>query len=186
MPFRNPILVLPLVGAAACGSELRSYEVPVDVHLQVKTKNKDEVVTGEKAIRTELGDPFGVFIEDVRRKLGRDPATIDVNGAEVGLGAGSIGAVLLGEVFAGTVRVLFQLDETGSNYPVAMGEVSASTPVLLSLDASFDADVVPDADYVGFLGGGFKVSISGLAAPAASAKPVDVDLQLTLTFAALE
>ena len=185
MNIWSPLFALPLVGAVACAGEPRSFEVPVDLQLTVKTNKKNDVMSGEKAIRTEFGDPFGVFIEDVRRKLGRDPATIDVRGADLGIGASSTGPLVLGEVFAGTIRVLFQLDATGSNYPVATGEASVSTAVPLSLDASFDADVVPDTDYVGFLDGGFKVTISGPVAPAAAAKP-SADLQLSLIFIALE
>jgi hypothetical protein len=186
MSHRRIHLVLPLVGAAACTGDLRSYEAPIDIQLSVKPGKKNDIVTGEKGIKSEVGDPFGVFIEDVRRKLGRDPATLELRGAELDIGAGSIGAVVLGEVFLGTVRVLFQLDSTGSNYPVAAGDVAVTTAGSLPLDASFDGDAIPDGDYLDFLGGGFKVSIIGPAAPALTAKPAAVDLQLRLTFAALE
>jgi hypothetical protein len=185
MELRRPVLVLLFAAAAAaCSPGLRSYEVPVGVQLRVKNDKKANVVAGEKAIRTEAGDPFGVFIEDVRRKLGRDPAIIDVE--QVDLDTGPASAMVLGNVFSGTVQVLFQLDETGSNYPVAAGEVSAATAAPFSLVASFDADLVPDGDYLGFLAGTFKVSITGPVAPGLPAKPIDVDVRLTLTFSAYE
>jgi hypothetical protein len=50
----------------------------------------------------------------------------------------------------------------------------------------FAAEEIPDLDYVRLLNGSFKVITRGPAAPSFEAKGAEVDLQVTLTFAAFE
>lgn len=174
--------------AGACGDDPVSYSAPVGINLKAKSADTaNGVVADEKSINTESGNPYGAFVTDARRELGRDPGVIDVDRVELFLGAGSTGVAALGEVFAGTVDLLFQMNDTNNSYPVAAGTISATTtggPV--AFDASFAAEDIPDADYVKLLAGSFKVIARGPAAPTFSTKGAEVDLQVTLTFAAFE
>jgi len=145
------------------------------------------VVTGEKSINTEPGNPYGAFVGGARARIGRDPAIIDVERAELALGPGPTGVTTLGEVFAGTVEVVFQMEPTNVTYPVAAGPIDAGTgagPVELAI--VFDADAIPDSDYVKLLLGAFKLGVRGPAAPGFESRGADVGLQITLTFAAFE
>jgi len=174
--------------AGACGDDPVSYSAPVGIHLKAKSANTaNGVVSDEKSINTESGNPYGAFISDARGKLGRDPSVIEVERVELLLGAGSTGAATLGEVFAGAVDVLFQMNDTDTSYPVAESAISASTTAgPVAFDVRFVGNDVPDLDYVKLLGGSFKVVAHGPAAPTFMTKGADVDLQITFTFSAFE
>lgn len=181
-------LLIPLVVCAACGGDPVTHSAPVGISLKAKSADATGgIVSTEKAITTESGNPYGAFIGDARAQIGRDPALIDVESAELSIGAGSTGVAALGEVFAGPVDVVFHLNETNNAHRVATGTIDAGSgagPV--ALDVVFAADAVPDLDYVRLLLGSFKVIARGPAAPSFEAKGAEVDLQITLTFAAFE
>lgn len=176
------------LGAGACGDDPVSYSAPVGINLKAKSSDTENgVVSDEKGINTESGNPYGAFISDARGKLGRDPALIDVDRVELLLGAGSTGVARLGEVFTGTVDLLFQMNDTDNSYPVASVAIAAGTAAgPVAFDASFAEEDVPDADYVKLLSGSFKVIARGPAAASFVTKGADADLQVTLTFAAYE
>jgi hypothetical protein len=182
----------PLVGAlvvcAACGDDPVSYSAPVGITLKAKSADTvNGVVTDDKGINTESGNPYGAFVNDARAKIGRDPALIDVERVELFLGGTSVGAATLGEVFAGTVDIVFEMSDTNNAFKAAAGAIDASTgsgPV--ELGVVFAAEEIPDLDYVKLLQGSFKLIVRGPAAPSFSAKGADADLQVTLTFAAFE
>jgi len=186
--FAHAPLLIPLAVCAACGDDPVSYSAPVGINLKAKSADTaNGVVTDEKAINTESGNPYGAFVGDARARIGRDPSIVDVEEVELLLGAGSTGAAALGEVFAGTVDVLFQLNDTNNTYPVAAAMIGAATTAgPVAFDVTFAADEVPDLDYVKLLNGSFKVVIRGPAAATFETKGADVDLQATLTFAAFE
>lgn len=175
--------------AFGCGDDDPiSYSAPVGINLKAKSSDTvNNVVTDEKGINTESGNPYGAFVSDAKRELGRDPGSVDVEELTVFLGAGSTGVTRLGEVFTGNVEVLFLMNDTNNSYPVAAGTVEASAtggPVALS--ATFSSDGVPDADYAKLLGGSFKVVMRGPAAVGFTSKGADADVQVTLTFSAFE
>ncbi len=177
-----------------CGDDPVSYSAPVGINIKAKSSDTaNGVVSNDKAITTESGNPYGAFVGDAQRTLGRDPGQIAVDQVELFLGASSTGVTTLGEVFSGTVEVVFQINDTNNSYPVATGSISASTgsgPV--ALDAEFtggqrDGDSLSLAgDYAKLLAGSFKVITRGPAAPTFSTKGADAELQVTLTFAAYE
>jgi hypothetical protein len=172
---------------AACNEVPVSYSTPVGISLKAKSANASNgVVTDEKSINSEVGNPYGAFVTDARARIGRDPALIDVEGVEVTLAAGSNGVAMLGDVFAGTVDLVFQMNDTNSTYPVATGIIAADTTGPAPLDIAFVAESVPDLDYVKLLLGGFKLVARGPAAPAFASKGAEATLQVTLTFAAFE
>jgi hypothetical protein len=173
---------------AACGDDPLSYSAPVGINLKAKSSDTvNNVVTDDKNITTESGNPYGAFVADARRELGRDPGSIDVDQVELLLGAGSTGVTRLGEVFTGNVEVLLEMADTNNTYVAASGEIAAATtggPV--TIDSTFAADDVPDLDYAKLLSGSFKVVLRGPAATGFATKGADAEVQVTLTFAAYE
>src|SRR5689334_10205900 len=93
-------LLIPIVVCAACGGDPVSYSAPVGIHLKAKSADTvDGIVSDEKSIDTESGNPYGMFVGDARARIGHDPAVIRVERAELGLEAGSAGVAVLGDVF---------------------------------------------------------------------------------------
>ena len=176
---------LALVG---CGDDPVSYSAPVGINLKAKSSDTiNNVVTDEKGINTESGNPFGAFISDAKRELGRDPGSVDAEKVTVLLGAGSTGVTRLGEVFTGNVEVLFQMNDTNNTFPVAAGTIdAAATGGPIELSPSFTADPTAGVDWNKFLSGSFKVIMRGPAATGFTTKGADADVQVTLTFSAFE
>jgi hypothetical protein len=174
---------------AACSDDPLSYSAPVSINLKAKSSDtQNAVVTDEKGITTENGNPYGEFVNDAQDALdGRDPAIIDVEGVSIFLGANSTGVTTLGEVFDGSVDVLFQMNDKDNTYPVATRTIEPSAGAgPLAFDIEFPADDVPDADYDKMLSGSFKVVVRGDAATDFEGKGADADIQTTFTFAAFE
>jgi hypothetical protein len=178
-----------LFGLAACGDDPLNYSAPVGINLKAKSSDTvNNVVSDDKGINTESGNPYGAFVTDARRELGGvDPATIEVEGVDIFLGAASTGVATLGEIFDGNVEVLFQMNDTNNSYPVAHGIVGATTDAgPYALEVDFVGADIPDIDYEKLLGGSFKVIARGPAAADFTSKGADADLQVTFTFAAFE
>ena len=186
--MQHRLVSASLLFLVACGDDPVSYSEPVGLTLKAKSDDTTNgVVTDEKGITTESGNPYGAFVSNARRELGNtDPGAIEVEKVELFLGADSTGVTTLGGVFNGNVEVLFQMNDTNNSYPVAHGTIEAATgagPFGLAID--FDP-AIPDADYAKLLGGSFKVIVRGPAASGFETKGADADLQTTLTFAAFE
>lgn len=176
-------------GLVGCGDDPVSYSAPVAIQLKAKASDTSAgVITEDKSITTESGNPYGAFVADARQRLGGvDPGTIDVDRIELLLGAGSTGVTRLGEVFTGSVEVLFEINDTGTTYPVARLDIPASAgPGPLSFDAVFDAAAVGPADHTKMLGGSFKVVARGPAAAGFTSGNAEAELQTTFVFAAFE
>jgi len=174
---------------AACGDDPVSYSAPVGINLKAKSDDvANGVLTDEKGINTESGNPYGAFINDANDALGgADPATIELVDLDLLLGGDSDGVTDLGEIFAGATDVLFIMNDSDNSYPVGSVAIDADTgagPIPLSV--SFDSADVAGDDWDRLLGGSFKVVIRGDAAAEFMNKGADADLQLTFTFAAFE
>ncbi len=184
----SSVAVLAL-SLAACGSDPVSYSAPVGINLKAKSSDTmNGVVSNEKNITTESGNPYAKFITDAKAKLGgRDPSAIEIDKVELFLGASSTGVTRIGEVFDGPVEILFQVNDSNNSYPAATGLVPATTgPGPTEISTTFDSDTLPEFDYQKLLGGGFKVVLRGPAAAGFSTKGADADLQVTFTFSAFE
>lgn len=181
-------IYLSILVVAACGEDPVSYSAPVGINLKAKSGDTTNgVVSDEKGINTESGNPYGAFVGDAERKLGRSPGQIDVDQVALYLGASSTKVTTLGEVFVGTVEVVFQMNDTNNSFPVATGGIAATTAAgPVSFDASFDTGAMSQADYDKLLNGSFKVIVRGPAATEFSTKGAEADLQVTFTFAAYE
>jgi hypothetical protein len=182
LPFCMGALAM-LVG---CGDDPVSYSAPVGINLKAKSGDVSGAsISNDKGINTESGNPYGAFVNDARRMLGRDPSRVEVDSATLTLGAQSTGVLTLEEVFVGDVDVAFVIDDSNNTHdvghvidPVGVGPVG--------IDINFESDALSDADYAKVLGGSFKVVIRGPAAPDFTTKGAEADLQVAFTFAAFE
>lgn len=181
-------LVYAVTLLGACGDDPVSYSQPVTITLKAKSDDtQNGVVTSDKGITTESGNPYGAFVGEATRELGRDPGRIEITSVDLLLGAGSTGVTKLGEVFAGNVELLFEMNDTSNSYVVATQAITADTaggPV--AIGASFDSNELPDADYDKLVGGSFKVVLRGPATADFSTKGAEADLQATFEFSAFE
>jgi hypothetical protein len=171
---------------AGCGDDPLSYSAPVAINLKAKSGEvSGNAVSQQKGINTESGNPYGAFITDARRELGRDPARVEVDEAKLTLGAQSVGVVTLQEVFVGDVDVAFVIDDSNNTYDV--GHVIDPTGVgPTAIGIRFESAEVSDADYAKLLSGSFKVVVRGPASPGFSTKGAEANLQVSFTFAAFE
>lgn len=174
---------------AACSDDPVRFSEPVGINLKAKSSDTTGgVVTDEKGITTESGNPYGKFVTDARNALGgRDPGGIELDAATIFLGAGSTGVTGLGEIFNGNVEILFEMNDTNNSFPAAAGTIDAAdTSGPITLSSTFTSDGLASADFTKLTGGAFKVVVRGPAAAGFETKGADADLQLTLTFAAYE
>jgi hypothetical protein len=172
----------------ACTAEPRIYSEPVGIRLTASSSSAaNGIVTDDKPITTEQGNPYGKFMTSAKELLaGKSPSAIVVEGAVLALAPTSTGADALGDVFAGTVAVDFLIEDSNNSYGIASAEVDRSTGVMLELDARFDSAAMTDFDYLKLLGGKFKVVVRGTAAAGFADRAAKVDLDTTLTFSAFE
>ena len=173
---------------AGCSDDAVNYSQPVTINLKAKSDDtQNGVVTTDKGINTESGNPYGAFVTAAERELGRTPGSIEVDGIELFLGAGSTGVTTLGEIFAGDVDILFEMNDTDNSFPVASRTFEASDPAgPVAFESTFSSASLGDADYDKLVGGSFKVVLRGPATADFSTKGADADLQATFTFAAYE
>ena len=171
---------------SACGDDPVSYSAPVGINL--KAKSDDVVgtaVSDEKGITTESGNPYGAFVSDATRTLGRSPGAVEIEAVTLTLGANSTGVVALEEVFTGDVNLAFIMNDSDNTYDVGgIANPAGIGPV--GVDVNFESDAVPAADYTRYLNGSFKVVVRGTAATGFAGKGAEADLQVTFTFAAFE
>ena len=178
-------LALFSVLAACGGDDPVSYSAPVGINLKAESGSvSGTVISDEKGITTESGNPFGAFVAAAKNELGRDPGRIEIDAATLTLGAQSTGVTKLEEVYTGDVEVLFIFNDSNNTVPV--GKVTNPTGTIIGLDVGFESNDVAGQDFTKFVGGGFKVVIRGTAATGFAAKGAKADLQVTFTFAAFE
>lgn len=188
LAYRTSLACLVSFTVAGCTDDPVSYSAPVGINLKAKSSDTaNGVVSNEKGITTESGNPFGAFVGEAERTLGRDPGRIEVSTVELFLGASSTGVTRLGEVFTGTVDVVFQMNDTNNSFPVATATLPDTAPAgPVPLEVTFDGAAVTGVDYDKLLGGSFKVIVRGASATGFETKGAEADLQATLVFAAFE
>ena len=180
---RFSMLALLLAG---CGADPVSFSMPVGITLKAKSSDvTNSVISDDKQITTETGNPFGAFVSDAHTRLGKDPTRIEIDKLTLVLGAQSTNVARLEDVYAGDVDVTFLTNDSNNTYDV--GHVVDPTGVgPVELEVAFRSDEVPAADFTKLLNGSFKVVIRGTAAPGFIGKGAEAALQTTFTFAAFE
>ncbi len=186
---RGWLLVLAALGTVSCsGNKPVSYSAPVGINLKAKGDDaKSGVITEEKNINTEEGNPYGAFVAAARQELGGvDPKRIEVSSVTLLLGGTSKGVTTLEQVMMGKAEILFVMNDTNDSFPVAHTEdPKGAGPVDLAID--FKSAQVVAEDWSKLLGGSFKVVLrSPAVATFADKKDMDADLQVTIEFAAYE
>lgn len=182
----SAFLVTATIGTG-CGDDPVSYSQPVTINLKAKSGDvTNAVVSDEKSITTESGNPYGSFVAAARDALDKnDPTMIELESVELLLGAQSTGVTELEAIFGGQVDVLFVMNDSNNTHTAA--QVTMPTgPGPVTMTTDFDSTAMSAADYDKFLGGSFKVVIRGPAATAFESKGAEADLQLTFRFAAYE
>jgi hypothetical protein len=180
------LVAFALVTLTACGDDPVSYSAPVGINLKAKSGEvSNNAISDEKGITTESGNPYGAFVNDASRTLGRDPARIEIDNLTLVLGAQSTGVTTLDEVYTGDVDVAFIMNDTNNTFDV--GHVTSPTGVgPVGVSVGFASTDLGEADYTKLLAGSFKVVIRGPSAATFAAKGAEANLQLTFTFAAFE
>ena len=174
-----------LLVLGACGSDPVSYSAPVGIELHAKSGDVTQsVVTEQKDITTESGNPYGAFVNDAKAKLGgKDPTRIEIDKLTITLGAQSTGVSTLDQVLSGDVDVAFLANSSNNTYDAA--HVTSPTGVGPDgMDPSFDWSMVATQDVAQMLDGSFKVVLRSPAATDFTTKGADATLQLTFTFTA--
>ena len=181
------LLLASALVTGACTDEPVTYSEPVGIRLQASSSGATNgVVTDDKQITTEQGNPYGAFMASAKELLaGKAPSAIVIEGATLELGTSSTGVTALGQVFTGLVSVDFLINDSNNSYGVASAEVTADTPATLELDARFDSAALTDFDYLKLLGGNFKVVVRGTAASGFADQAATVDRDTTLPFSAV-
>ena len=170
---------------AACGSDPVSYSAPVGIELHAKSGDVTQsVVTEQKDITTESGNPYGAFVNDAKAKLGgKDPSRIEIDKLTLTLGAQSTGVTTLDQVLSGDVDVAFLANSSNNTYDAAH-IMNPGTVGPDAMDPDFEWSTVATQDVAQMLGGSFKVVLRGPAAADFMSKGADATLQLTFTFTA--
>ncbi len=177
-----------LVLLAGCPAAPVTYSAPVGISLHAKSSDATNgLVTDDKRISTEQGNPYGAFVGEAKAKLaGRSPTAIVVEGAQLALGDGSSAVASLADVFGGNVAIDFLIDDSNNSFGVANAAVDPAADDALELDPHFDSGALSEFDYAKLLGGHFTVVARGTAARGFADKGAVVNLDVTLTFAAFE
>ena len=171
---------------AACGDDPVSYSSPVAINLKAKSGDvSNNAISDEKGITTESGNPYGAFVNEARRMIGKDPARIELDRLTLVLGAQSTGVTKLDEVYTGDVDVAFIMNDTNNTYD-AGHVINPSGVGPVDVVIVFESSAVGSVDYGKLLGGSFKVVIRGPVAATFASKGAEANLQLTFTFAAFE
>jgi len=174
-----------LLVLGACGSDPVSYSAPVGIELHAKSGDVTQsVVTEQKDITTESGNPYGAFVNDAKAKLGgKDPTRIEIDKLTITLGAQSTGVSTLDQVLSGDVDVAFLANSSNNTYD-AGHVMNPTTAGPVALDPDFEWTTVAAQDLPQMLGGSFKVVLRSPAATDFTTKGADATLQLTFTFTA--
>jgi hypothetical protein len=177
---------LLLVVIGACGSDPVSFSEPVGIELKAKSGDVNQsVVTENKDITTESGNPYGAFVSHATAKLGRAPARIEIDSVTLTLGAQSTGVTSLDVVVTGDVDLSFLVNDSNDTFDAA--HITSPTGVGPDdMDPSFDFTSANAVDQTKILGGSFKVVLRAPAAATFASKGAEASLQATFTFTAFE
>jgi hypothetical protein len=183
--MKSPTLLLVLL--TACGSDPVQYSAPVGIELKAKSGDvSGNVISEQKDITTETGNPYGAFMTSSMASLGgHAPSRIEIDQLTLTLGAQSTAVTALEQVLTGDVDIAFLVNDSSNTYDA--GHVMNPTGVgPVDVHPQFDWSMVAPTDQVRILNGSFKVAVRGSAAAEFAAKGATASLQVTFTFTSFE
>ena len=175
--------------SAACGGKKKhtpvNFSEPVGITL---TAHKTDVTGGvllvQKNINTESGNPFAKFVTDANTALnGNDPSSVSITSLVLTLSSSS-SVTGLEQVFSNSVSIVFVMNGSTGSYPA--GSIASVSGTAATMTSTFDTTSMTTADYQSFLGGQFKVALTGTAVPSFSTGNPNADMLATFEFAAFE
>lgn len=181
---------LALVGLLApfllsCGNDVVNYSAPVGITMSIKSTDASATTPyainpQSKNIATEQGNPYGAFVNDATRALGRAPSRIAVTSMTLSLLGSSKVVTTLNQV-ASQVAVGFQLVGTTVTPVGAAANPQGTT---FPMASSFDSANLDATAYASLLGGSFPVVLTGNAVSSFPTANATADLQVTFGFLA--
>ena len=190
--MRETLLALLVAPALlSCGSDVVNYSAPVPIVMQVKSKDASgtsyALVGVSKNISTAPGNPFGAFVNDAQRALGRPPARIVATYATLQIEATSSPTTLtLNQVFAGAPPAVVVSFSLASATPVPVCFVNGPTGTAAAMTPVLDSSGLSAADFSSLLGGSFGVNLDGNATAAFATGAQTADLLVTVGFEAFK
>mgnify|MGYP000684073182 CR=1 FL=1 len=118
----------------------------------------DGVVEKDKNVTTEVGNPYGAFLDAARVALGRNPSRIEVTSVAITLGGDSRGVISFADLFVGETNVFLRADVGGTVYVARVTGPTGVGPVICEVIAG-DSALAPIRDAL--LAGNFRVGIRG-------------------------
>lgn len=189
----RPFLIGSLAFAiAGCGSDDEdktpvSVSDPVGITLNVvATDIQNGIITTDKNINTEEGNPYAVYIAKARDVLKGDPGRIEINKMDLDLNNKQSDTAALNEIFNGDVKFDFVMNDSGAVVDVGNGLVDSTVqgPGPIPMTVTFESKKIEDKDWKKFLDGGFKVKMTAPANPTFTGKKTSSSVKITLYFEA--
>ncbi len=181
-----PFLLAPVL--LACGSDVVNFSAPVGITISLKSANAATAAPyaftpQSKLISTEQGNPYGAFVNEATRQLGRAPSRISVSYLWVELLPSSKGVTDLGQV-ASQLGVGFELVGTTVTPVGAAAGPTGAIGTGFPMATSFDSAGLDPTAFSSLLGGSFPVVLTGDAVSTFPSANATADLQVIFGFVA--
>jgi hypothetical protein len=179
----SSVLLAGVVALAGCKADFVVDDVAINNGFNVGNVAQGAAIFSEKNVNTEQGNPYGVFIADIKAELNDDTPTIELESATITVEAGGDAAHdALEEIFEGALTLSFVDETNNTDTAIAtLNNPAGALDVALNVQgAAFDDEAFQQT----LLSGAFKVKISGTAA--ATAANANVNLVTTLSFKAFK
>jgi hypothetical protein len=166
------------VGCAEEGPKL--FTAPISLQLDLKESDiQDGVLSRDKNISTEQGNPWSKFVQDAKASLGRDPTAFEITTAQVTLDAADSENVDAFDDLTTTGELRLVATKTDGEVPIGFARQSKPSGTLIkpAITASKD-DLAPL--YQPMLGSDFKVRIE-VDTTRTDKDKFKADLSVTLT-----
>src|SRR5438270_10424986 len=152
---RLALVVLGIAAAAtfatACGSKKKAVNFSEPVGISLSAHKQDitgTILSVQKNINTEAGNPFGKFVTDARAALkGNDPSSVGLTSLVLTLSSSS-SVTGFEQVMSGPVAITFIMNGSAASYLV--GAVTNPTGVTADLSHDFDTTSMTAPDYQAF------------------------------------
>jgi len=136
-------------------------------------------------VTTETGNPYGAFINNAIKDLGKGPSSIGVDKMTLIMGAGTKGIVGFEDLFSDDVYIFFSNEErTKTEYVGTVEKPSGVGPIYVGITASDEE--LKNILFSEMLSGNFRVGYRGITGLSGKSSDLDASLEVTIIFVAYE